>query len=94
MLIGTAVENAYTGDNFEGVAGVFWQDELLADEPIIFPEIKCWNDRNYSYVTKAGEDLYYFALDAVWRGQAQAATSATLAPVKYEYAQGVGGARA
>jgi len=89
LLIGSAVESGYTGQNYEGIASGFWQDELLADEPILFPEIQTWNSKSYAHIVRSGNDYYYFTEKAVWRGQAQAATTDTLYPISYEYNQGL-----
>ena len=88
LLIGSAVENAYAGKNYEGVASGFWHDEMLADEPILFPEIEAWSGKNYSYIVRSGGDYYYFGEDHVWRGEAQSAPAETLNPVRYVYDDG------
>ena len=88
LLIGSVVENAYAGKNYEGVASGFWHDEMLADEPILFPEIEAWSGKNYSYIVRSGGDYYYFGEDHVWRGEAQDAPAETLIPIRYVYDDG------
>jgi hypothetical protein len=88
-LLGVALENAYMGGNYEGVAGVFWvpaaaASGLQADEPIMFPDVPSYNDRVYSYIAKSG-DYYYFGETFVYRGAVQSATAQTLHPIRYAY---------
>lgn len=94
LLIGSAVESAYTGESYEGVASGFGQGGILgsagvlADEPVIFPEIRAWSLKNYSYIVRSGSDYYYFGEDHVWRGEAMSAPTETLIPVRYVYDDG------
>lgn len=95
-LLGVALETAYMGGNYEGIAGLFWSpaaagtDGLQADEPIMFPDIADYDDRIYSYIVRRhvgtqGGDYYYFGETFVYRGQLVSASAETLYPVRYVY---------
>ncbi len=84
-LVGVALEDAYQGGNYEGIAGVFWNNKLQADEPVVFPDILTYNDRIYSYIVKNGDGYYYFGETFVYRGISQSAGNETLFPIAYVY---------
>lgn len=84
---GSIMETAYGGGIYEGVASVFDDAKsFVTDEPIMFPTVDTYNDRIYSTIVEAGDDLYYFNNVSVYKGTAPTATAETIRPITYTYA--------
>jgi hypothetical protein len=92
LLIGTTVETAYTGANYEGIASGFKSDsELVADEPVIWPELGASTDYIRSDIVRDNISGRYYHIGAnhVYEGVPQPAPSDTLTPIRYHYNQGL-----
>lgn len=84
-MLAVVGESAHGAGIFQGVGGLFTSTDVLADEPIIFPEIAAVSSQPYACLCSVGSDVYFVGDTVVWRGAAQAATGTTLEPIRYTY---------
>ena len=85
LVMGIIVEHAGNQGVYAGICTTLYQDEILVDEPIMFPAIEIVTGQPYLSVGTDGTDVYLAGDTVVYRGAAQAATSSTLTPIRYTY---------
>ena len=86
-MLAVVGESAYGAGIALGVGGIFTSTDVLADEPIMLPDIVGVNSQPYAGLCSVGDDVYLVGSTVVYRGAAQAATSAALEPIRYRYDQ-------
>lgn len=88
MLL-TYAESAKGSGLYTGIGHAWYTAvETLADEPIIFPDLKTNNAQARSAIAELNGSLYFANETFVYRGIPQAATSDTLTPISYVYDDG------
>lgn len=81
-----AGESGFGSGAFEGVAGLFFDGELLVDEPIMLPGLRTTFSMAHTGLAAVGNDVYVAGTIGVWRGAWQGApTAEILTPTQYDY---------